>query len=349
LIFYYISYIFFYKLLADRIKGIVLAYVWALLTGRQLSISITHPCPLTQLLLPNKINWDKPIEYFDYNNNSNNSLFTNVRVNKMDSLSLYNELKNLNILKLNENASLIILRSNLDLIKSLAENSALKEKILSLGFVDKIENFKMSSIFRAIYNQLFILAPNLEKKYLDFKVKAKPQKNSKLFCAQIRIGAFGSDRPFTLRKNSKLFWDFMRSTIIKDEKNYKLFVTSDMESVANESITEFGKDKVLMIDGLYNHIDKTPTYNNSCEPFEKTILDMHAFQLCDKVVVSRGGYGVMADFLREKPFQEFFRYTEVFKDEKFKNETFVKFIKISNLTIFEENFLSEIEWVRTHF
>jgi hypothetical protein len=38
---------------------IVLAYVWSLLTNFQFLIRITHPCPLTQLLLPNDINWDK--------------------------------------------------------------------------------------------------------------------------------------------------------------------------------------------------------------------------------------------------------------------------------------------------
>jgi hypothetical protein len=267
----------------------------------------------------------------------------------MDGLNLYDEFKNLNLIKMHENQSLIILRANLDVIKSLAENSALKEKIMSLGFVDKIEDFKMSNIFRIIYNQLFKLTPSLNKKYKDFKIKAKPNKHSKLICAQVRIGSFGGDREFTDRKNSKLFWNFIRNTLIKDEKNYKIFITSDSESVANESIDEFGKDKVVMIDGLYNHIDKTRNFNNSCEPFEKTILDMHAFQLCDKVVVSRGGYGLMGDFLRENPFNEFYRYTEVFVNENSINKTIVNFIKIKNLKILEENFQSEIEWVKTHF
>ena len=317
-----------------------------MLTDRQLSIRITKPCPLTQLLTPNEIDWDKPIKNFDYDNR-NNSLFTSVSEDMTDSLHYYDELKNLNLIQLHEYQSLIIFRSNLDLIKSLAENPTLKEKLLSLGFVDKIENFKMSSIFRIVYNQLFKLTPRLEEIFKNFTIKAKPNKRSKLFCAQIRIGSFDGDRQFTVRKNSKLFWDFIRNGIIKEEKNYKIFVTSDTESVANESFVEFGKDKVIMIDGLYNHIDKSPTHNNSCDPFTKTILDMHAFQLCDKVVVSRGGYGLMGDFLRENPFHEFYRYTEVF--DNFKNETSVKFIEIKNLKILEENFQSEIEWMKTHW
>jgi hypothetical protein len=324
-----------------------LAYVWSLLTNRQLLIRITHPCPLTQLLLPNEINWDnKSIDYFE---NYNQPLFTTVHENKMDGLHFYEEFKNLNLIKMHENQNLIILRANLDVIKSLAENSALKGKLMSLGFVNKIDDFKMSNIFRIIYNQLFKLTPNLNKKYEDFKIKAKPDNYSKLICAQVRIGSFGGDRQFTVRKNSKLFWNFIRDTLIRDEKKYKIFITSDSEAVANECIDEFGKDKVVMIEGLYNHIDKTQNFNNSCQPFEKTILDMHAFQLCDKVVVSRGGYGLMGDFLRENPFNEFYRYTEVSMNENSTKEKIVQFVKIKNLKILEENFQSEIEWVKTNF
>ena len=318
-----------------------MAYIWGLLTNRTLSIHITKPCPLSQLLIPNEIDWEiKPIENLD------DYKFNVVQVNKMDRIEYYEEFKNLNLIKMHEDQNLIILRTNLDLIKSLAENSALQEKLVSLGIVDNIENFKMSSIFRIIYNQLFKLTPKLEEKYNNFKIKAKPNNSSKLFCAQVRIGSFGFDREFTFRNNSKLFWNFIRKSIIKDEKNYKLFVTTDTETVASESLKEFGEDKVIMIDGYYNHIDKSPPNNTNCEPFEKTILDLHAFQLCDKVVGSRGGYGMMGDFLRENPFDEYYRYTEVFDESK--NKTSVKFIKIKNLKILEENIQNEIEWVKTH-
>ena len=164
---------------------------------------------------------------------------------------------------------------------------------------------------------------------------------------QIRIGGsrphVGGDRVFTEKRNSKLFWDFIRNNLIKDEKNYKIFVTSDTESVADESLDEFGPDKVIMIDGLYNHLDVGPYSKSSCKIYAKTFLDLHAFQLCDKVVVSRGGYGLMGDFLRENPFHEFYRYTEI----KTKNESKIKFIKIENIKELEENLKLEIDWVNS--
>jgi hypothetical protein len=36
-------------------------------------------------------------------------------------------------------------------------------------------------------------------------------------------------------------------------------------------------------------------------------------------------------------------------NENSKNETIVQFVKIKNLKILEENFQSEIEWVKTNF
>ena len=262
----------------------------------------------------------------------------------MDNFDYLEEFKNIRLDNYFSHVNLLVIKANLDYIQSLAENSALKEKILSLHFVDKIENFKIASIFRRVYNRLFRLKPEFEKIFKKFKNKAKPNENSKLFCVQIRIGgSVGSNRVFAEKRNSKIFWDFIRNTIIKDEKNYKIFVTSDTESVANESFDEFDEDRVIMIDGLYNHLDIGPSSKNDCKIYTKTFLDLHAFQLCDKVVVSRGGYGLMGNFLRNNPFHEFYRYTEIYT----KNETERKFIRIESLKELEENFKIEIDWIKS--
>jgi hypothetical protein len=327
-----------------------LGYVWALLTNRQFSIDITHPCPLTSIVEPNVIFWNKSIKCYDYFSNvveTESQNFSSVLINKMNDFGYLTEFKNLSLIDYFSNVNLLILKANLDYIQPLSENPALKEKILSLGLVDKIEDFKIVSLFRRVYNKLFKLRPEYDKQFQNFKIKAKANKTTKLFCVQIRIGGsrphVGGDRKFTLRNNSKLFWDFIRSTIINDEENYKLFVTSDTESVANESLDEFGEEKVVMIDGLYNHLDVGPSSKTSCKMYTKTFLDLHAFQLCDKVVVSRGGYGLMGAFLRENPFQEFYRYTEIHT----KTEDVKTFIKLENLKELEENLQHEIDWVKS--
>jgi hypothetical protein len=339
------------KYSADRLKGIVIAYIWALLTNRHFSIDIQHPCPLSELFEPNEVSWNLTIKCHDYytiKSMINNHHFSTVLVDKMNDFKYLDEFQSIDLTNYFSNVNLIILKANLDYINSLSKNYLLHEKLFSLGFVDEIKNFKMSTIFRVIYNKLFKLKPELEKKFNRFKILAKRNNETKMFCAQIRIGTVVGDRKFSDRNNTKIFWDFIRNTIMKNEDNYKLFVTTDTESVAEEAIMEFGEDNVLIIDGLYNHLDVGPKSARTCKMYYKTILDMHAFQLCDKVVVSRGGYGLMGNFLREYPFNEFYRYTELFNDKtESKIRSIIKFLKIKNIEDLEENVAIETAWVKT--
>ena len=45
---------------ADRIKGMLNAYLWSLVTDRCLVLDLSHPCPnfLAHLLVPNKVKWN---------------------------------------------------------------------------------------------------------------------------------------------------------------------------------------------------------------------------------------------------------------------------------------------------
>jgi hypothetical protein len=308
-----------------------------------------HPCELTEFFEHADIVWNSTIKCYDNLDHKErlNIPFASVVVEKMSKLEYLTEFKNINLNEYHSNANLIILRANLDYIKPLSENILLKEQILSLGFVDKIENFKMVNIFQKIYNRLFKLTPKLEKKYDSFKKYAKSNQG-KLFCAQIRIGGKHeiynyTDRKFTERNNSRLYWDFIRKNIIVNEVNYKIFITTDTESVAEEAIEEFGKDKVIMIDGNYIHIDVAFAYHqHKCESYEKTILDFHAFQLCDKAVISQGGYGLMANYLRPDPFKELYRYTEIFENNSLK----INFMKISNLNDLDKNENEGLKWLK---
>ena len=317
-----------------------------MLTNRKFSIDIRHPCPLSKVFEPREVTWDTKIECYDYPSDDNlakDQNFSIVLANKMNNFDYLTEFKNLNLTEYFHNVNLLVLKANLDYIQPISENVGLKQNLLALGIVPNIENFKMAFIFRKVYHKMFKLTPELEKKFNNFKQKIKLNGNKKLFCVQIRIGGarpnVGSDRVFTERKYSKLYWKFMKHSIIKNESNYKIFITSDTESVTKEAIAEFGRDKVLINEGAYYHLDLGPSSSYSCKHHEKTFLDLHTFQLCDKVVISRGGYGLMGNFLREDPFNEFYRYTDL------SNE--ISFIQINNIKDLEENLQNEINWVKS--
>ncbi len=64
-----------------------------------------------------------------------------------------------------------------------------------------------------------------------------------------------------------------------------------------EAIIEFSENNLLIIDGLFNHLDVGPRSNTTCNIYYKTFI---AFQLCDKFVISSEGYGLMGIYLKEK-------------------------------------------------
>jgi hypothetical protein len=189
------------------------------------------------------------------------------------------------------------------------------------------------------------LTPKLQESYDKFIKQAKPDNQTKLICAQIRIGGVrpnvAFDQQFISRNNSKLFWKFIRDNFLNINPNqkYKVFVTTDTESVEEESIQEFGKNNIVKIDGPFIHIDREEVGNISdCSKIEKIILDFHAIQLCDSVVISQSGFGRLGISNRIDPTKDLWRFETIIKKQKSKNNQInifesYTFNKIGNLSL----------------
>ena len=185
----------------------------------------------------------------------------------------------------------------------------------------------------------------MEETYNKFVKQAKPDNETMLICAQIRIGGarpnVAFDSEFMPRNNSKLFWNFIRETFLNKnpKKKFKLFITTDTESVETESIDEFGESNIVKIEGPFIHIDREEVGNvNNCSKIEKVILDFHALQLCDAVIISQSGYGRLGISNRIDPTKDLYRFESLIEKKKTKTgktEIVEKFFfnKIHNLTM----------------
>ncbi len=92
-------------------------------------------------------------------------------------------------------------------------------------------------------------------------------------------------------------------------KKWRLFITSDMESIELEAIKEFGQDRVIRIEGVNAHVDRESNLNNDCTRIEKPILDFHFLQNCDKAIISKeSGFGQLGLWNREKPYEGVFYF-----------------------------------------
>ena len=219
---------------------------------------------------------------------------------------------------------MITVRNNLDWIYAFSFNKYLNQSIHEFGY--KPENFRLYYFFRKFYNDLFKLTPRLQNIYNKFLSEAKPDNETKLICAQIRIGGarpnVAFDQQFMPRNSSKLFWNFIREKFLNAnlKQKFKLFITTDTQAVEEESIVEFDAKNVVRIEGPFIHIDREEVGNISdCSKIEKVILDFHAIQACDVAIISQSGYGRLGISNRVDPTKELYRFEG--KMEKVKSET----------------------------
>ena len=283
----------------------MVAYAFSLLTNRQLIINLNNPCNFNQLFKPNKVNW----LLSDYNLTGKTS--TNISCTSGKWRTCIKEIPNIK----NIESDVIYLNpSDQKLIdQHIANEINLKNEILSLGLVNRTEDFVLKNLFHKWYHDLFKLEHSLEEKYNLIKQKAYLDENTQIYCAQIRIGGkrpnVGSDSQFNHRNISKTFWKFIRKNFIQNSSNHnwKLFVTSDMESVEMEAIDEFGEEKVIRILGTSSHVGMEKYLANNCSRIEKPILDFHFLQNCDKAVISLSGFGRLGTYNRKQPEKDLYR------------------------------------------
>lgn len=87
-----------------------------------------------------------------------------------------------------------------------------------------------------------------------------------------------------------------------------MFITTDIEDVAKEAQREFGKDKIIITDGPYTHLDREKSVK-SCDRVKKTFIDLHFMQNCDRIVISDSNFGKFGVLIRPQPAKEAFIFT----------------------------------------
>lgn len=289
------------------------AYAFSLLTKRRFRLYHTYPCKLTQLILPNKVNWNSKLT----RNGQDLQLFSNLTrhyIYAIDKHEYKLKFSRENILNYESSKDVIIIQGNNDWLSSFAKNKYLKSEILNIGLGP--ENFNLINLFQKWYDDLFKLTPILQIKYDLIRQNSRATNKTQIICAQIRIGGKRPNVEFDYEYNdlsvTKLFWKFIRETFISQIKDddWKLFITTDIEQVSDEAIREFGDTKVIKIPGLFTHIDRESNMGNDCYRIEKTILDFHFMQNCDKAVISKSGYGKLGTWNRLDPIKDLFIFEE---------------------------------------
>ncbi len=301
--------------LGDRLKGIMSAYAWSLVTNRIFLIRHYRPCLLTEMFQVNKLNWN--IDTFNRTKETN----ANTQVYYLiDNVKFRDAL--FNYTQFDSNITYVVFKNNVDWLEPLSKNPISVQRLRKLGF--EMKKFKLQYMFKKWYEMMFKLSPSLEMKYKQFQRKAKPNRNSLLVCAQVRIGGkrefVAYDGPFTEIGNTKVYWNYIKKEFIRNRTDFKLFLTTDTKSIEHEAEKEFGKMNVIINDGPLRHLDRELNLGKQhCHRVEKTFLDFHCLQLCDMAIISESGFGKLGVWNRPNPSEKLAMFTKMQKLVVFNN------------------------------
>lgn len=278
---------------ADRLKGIMSAYAWSLITNRTLLVNIIRPCKLTEHLVPNQIEW--------YDEKRVQSYFWK-KIWKIDNLEYRLRLSNFTLNDFNLDYKYISIKNNLDWLEPLSKNKNLHARLVQLGY--EPNKFKLQYVFKDWYRKLFKLHPRLQTKYDEFLTKSNKTSN-KLLCAQIRIGGrrenVAFDYKFTSIENTIVYWNYIKKYIFQNNSEFKLFLTTDTREVESEARKVFAEQNVMINEGLNAHLDRERHLNGQCAKVDKVFLDFHCLQLCDMAIISESGFGKLGVWNRDEP------------------------------------------------
>ena len=264
----------------DRLKGMVNAYLWALVTNRTLKFVLKHPCPnfLHGLLRPNLVQW----------NTSFPSTKVPFMLNLMDKFAFRRTILRGDLEKLYPH-EVIVLRSNVHYWTAFTKVPHYKVILQNHGFSD----LSARGIFAKAFGDLFTWSPNL-------RAGLPPYKSGPLICLQVRMGGSSKSMSFdTPRRNMNSVYKQFRS--LKKHINifptFKLFVTTDSEEVKEVAHLVFGSS-YFDTPGEITHTDRSSP-GRACAGMEKVISDFYFLSQCDYLQVSRSGFGILASYLNK--------------------------------------------------
>ncbi|XP_067687010.1 uncharacterized protein [Haliotis asinina] len=277
---------------SDRLKGILMGFYISIATRRNFGIDITPlPCNLTSFLTPNSVPW-------------NEARFEVIRddrsagvYNEMGKVSFISKSKTLNFTAWLKHDIAYFL-ANLDYVDSLKFNRVHWKEF------SWMENKGRDQVFATAYKTLFSLSASLKEALSRFLSRAKPRGSSKLVWAQIRLFKNPSNpndnknpRGATMQDVQKI-WNFFRN--FSDPSAYKIFVTSDSETVMQQARKLF-PSQIMESEGKVFHMELGTDRKSRCDGWKKVILDQHVLMSCDVLVLTFSGVGRVAAYVRGTP------------------------------------------------
>ncbi|XP_069137717.1 uncharacterized protein [Argopecten irradians] len=269
---------------SDRLSGILSTYILAIITNRKFLINFDNPCLLQ--------------DYFELHDWSYNKTLVGNKTSKNYYLKDDSGRKIMNILtnaisvqpiKNFFTAEVSFVRINWDMTPEFRKFLHVEK------YVPWITELHYADIHRYIF-ELFLHPKPFLTKIADSVFKSKQTKTS--FCAHVRIGrssTLPNDNVRTKAEDVNVILDFIKTI---DKTKHDLLLATDSVDLQRQFTTNYSNNFLLKVPGRITHIDQTKT-GDTCDGFQRQLLDFLLLSKCDKLVVCESGFSIMAAYLRD--------------------------------------------------
>lgn len=269
---------------ADRLKGIIQAYMLSLLSKRKFAIVMKEPSDIEHFLTPNLLNWH-------LNENDTSNLSVGEVDNKFlhDAIAVQYERFDYDPEKLFDK-DLVYVIANQDWTRTLRKLSVAPSRF------PEIYKYHSSDLTRIIYHGLF--KPTTELLSLVDEFFDTQTGGKKLACLHARMG-----EQIYLRYT---FDEIMTPLqFLKDHysgNDYKVMIATDNNKVKNFSKTFFPNFVDTSYSGPIMHIDYMRNASRDDDikerAFMRSMVDHMILTRCDTLVLTASGFGISAGMLR---------------------------------------------------
>ncbi len=256
--------------------------------------NIKKPCGLEYHLNENHLRWHHDLNITLEKIYNVNKSFTNVELTWAATLYENGQGRDravlMNLFEYQKEADIILFKGYFFYQDVFFKVPSHSERLKSMGL--DLVKLGPDGIFKNLYFTLFKLSPDLQNQYNKFIKQTKPNNDSKLICAQIRIGDKVLVHNTKLVQNdSTRIFSFIKDKFKSELTQSKIFLTTDSKAVLHEAKRLFSASKLVYIDGDAIHVAYDGANNANCGRHDKTFLDFHILKDCDYGVVSMSGFG----------------------------------------------------------
>jgi hypothetical protein len=290
--------------LGDRVRGLIMAYLFALLSNRKLVVDMRWPCAFTNYFQPNFYKWVPTLDfkfkgsslYIRAIDNDNKLMIELNSTSFIDKWSKYDDIQ---------------IATNMDFIGAIFSNPHLRKHPIVRMFLQNMspDEANIQTLFPLLF-EILLRPTNHIVRVVDELLANKS--SERLLCTHLRIGRNPSnpaDHPFEYRFaiTNKVIEFISQNKLLDKNPSISLFVSSDSAN-ATEQVMHHFLNRSFSVPGPILQIDHPVTGVDCHAGFTKVVADFYLLGECETVILTNSGFSSFANRRRKNPYQGLYKY-----------------------------------------